>query len=228
MSQESIVQLAAAAVAALALGGAVGFLTGRARREWHDVSDWKMRMAARDRDLSDTVERLAEAEVELQSVRDRVTASPVHDPEAEARIAALTEELQSADEELTRLRSLEVDKAPAASSDMARRLEALEVELSTLASMRCPDPSAHRRTAAPTPPRPAVPPADDDLTLITGIGPGLADLLRRLGYRTFRDIAAMGDDDLDEIARIAGDVVGPSAREGWVESARRLTSNDAA
>jgi len=228
VSQESIVQLAAAAVAALALGGAVGFLVGRARREWHDVSDWKMRMTARDRDLSDAVERLAEAEVELQSLRDRVTASPVHDPEAEARIAALTEELTSADEELTRLRSLEVDKAPAASSDMARRLEALEVELSTLASMRCPDPSAHRRTAAPTPPRAAAPPADDDLTLITGIGPGLADVLRLLGYRTFRDIAAMGDDDLDEIARIAGDAVGPSAREGWVESARRLSSNDAA
>jgi predicted flap endonuclease-1-like 5' DNA nuclease len=126
------------------------------------------------------------------------------------------------------LRALEVDKAPAASSDMARRLEALEVELSTLASMRCPDPSVHRRTAAPAPPRAADPATDDDLTMITGVGPGLADVLRRMGYRTFRDIAAMGDDDLEEIARVAGDVVGPSAREGWVESARRLISNDAA
>jgi hypothetical protein len=80
VSQESIVQLAAAAVAALALGGAVGFLAGRARREWHDVSDWKTRIAARDRDLSDAVERLAKAEVELQSLRDRLAASPVHDP----------------------------------------------------------------------------------------------------------------------------------------------------
>jgi predicted flap endonuclease-1-like 5' DNA nuclease len=211
--------------AGAAVGGImVGFAVGRSRVPKGDAVDWRIRMAARDRELADSAGRLADAAVEIQTLRARMDSS-VPDPATEARIATLTEELGLADEELTRLRSLGVDRTQAGSSDMARRLEALEVELSTLASMRCPDPAAHRR-ARPTRVRLNRPdesgPPGDDLTRITGVGPGLAEILNTMGYRTFGDIAALTDEDLEEIGRVTGGIAGPSAREGWVESARRL------
>ena len=218
----------AVAAAASGAGVVVGLRIGRTRRDRHDTGDWKVRMAARDRDLGDAVERLADAEIELQALRERLMALPSRDPETEAQIAGLTEELGLADDELTRLRSLGVDKSPAGSSALARRHESLEVELSTLASLRCSDPSAHRRSLAGSQAPAAPPPKDDDLTLITGVGPGLAEILRAMGYRTFTDIAGLSDDDLEEIAQVAGGVIGSSAREGWVESARRLAAHDAA
>lgn len=226
MLDVSFVQAAAAGGAALVTGLVGGILIGR-RRPGGGDADWKMRMAARDHDLADAVARLSDAEIELQALRIQVSSVPPPDVQIEARLAELTEELNQADEELTRLRFLGVDKEPAGSSAMARRLESLEVELSTLASMRCPDPSAHRTVPRRRDPAAhSVPPAGDDLTLITGVGPGLAELLRSMGYRTFDDIASLGDDDLDRIGEVAGGIVGPSAREGWVESARRLAEED--
>ncbi len=232
MSAE-VMLYAGAGLGGLLVGVVAGLVIGRGNRPEDTETDWKVRMAARDRDLTDAVDRLADAEVELQSLRERLGATRRPDPEADAQIAALTEELHLADDELTRLRSLGVDRSPAASSGLAQRLEALEVELATLASMRCPDPSAHRGSGSfrnrPVPaPEPEEPGGEDDLTRITGVGPGLAAVFRQMGYRTFADIARLTDRDLSEIAEIAGGVAGPSAREGWVQSARRLASHDAA
>ena len=227
MSEVSV-QLAVVGGSALLIGFVVGRLFRRGGSHGSEEADWRVRVAARDRDLGDAVERLADAEIELQALRERLMALPSRDPETEAQIADLTEELGLADDELTRLRSLGVDKSPAGSSALARRLESLEVELSTLASLRCPDPSAHRRSLAGSQAPAAPPPKDDDLTLITGVGPGLAEILRAMGYRTFTDIAGLSDDDLEEITQVAGGVIGSSAREGWVESARRLAAHDAA
>lgn len=228
MSEVSLMQVAIGG-SALVAGLVIGLLIGRIGRGGREEADWRMRMAARDRELADTVDRLADAEVELQSLRDRVVLLPTHDPETDARLAELTEELAQADEELTRLRSLGVDQSLAGSTDLARRLEALEVELSTLASMRCPDPAAHRKAAAhPSAAITVGAPIDDDLTRITGVGPGLAEILRQMGYRTFGDIARLTDRDLEEIAKLAGGIAGPSAREGWAESARRLADHNAA
>jgi predicted flap endonuclease-1-like 5' DNA nuclease len=225
--------LLAGLVTGLVVGGIVGGVLSRSERSFEDATDWRVRMAARDRDLLDATNRLADAQLELQSLRDRLGGARHPDPLADAQIAALTEELRLADDELTRLRSLGLDRSPAAPSGIAQRLEALEVELATLASMRCPDPSAHRGTGSFRR-RPSLrvdiesDPDGDDLTRIVGVGPGLAAVFRRMGYRTFADVARLDDGALEEIARIAGDVAGPSAREGWVQSARRLASHTAA
>ena len=196
----------------------VGLAMGRHRANRGNVTaDWKMRLATRDRDLSDAVDRLIEAELALQ---DALKAQE-RDPDAgiRARVAALAEELTEAEDELTRLRALGVDRAPVDGS-VARRLETLEAELATLESLRCPDPSAHRR-------RGATEPQEDDLTRITGVGRGLAEILRDLGYRTFEDVAGMTDDDLAAITDLAGGIAGPASREAWVRSARRLADESA-
>jgi len=211
---------AAAALVALL----IGFSLGRTRkRPGPDEADWRVRLAARDRDLLDATERLVDAELALQEVLGHATA-PTLDAETAAQVSSLTEELQEAEDELMRLRSLGVDRTPAGGS-IARRLETLEAELATLESMRCPDPAAHRhqRSSRRTPSDPVTPDiGGDDLTMITGVGPGLAEIFRGLGYQTFEAVARLTDDDLASIAELTGGVAGPAAREGWVQSARRL------
>jgi hypothetical protein len=130
------------------LGIAIGFLLGRRRgaRSAGD-SDWKIRLAARDQDLADAMSRLVDAELAYQAAMEQVTAMPSGDPESMARIEALTEELAEAEDELTRLRVLGIDRTPAG-GNLSRRLETLEAELATLESLRCPEPAAHRRNAA--------------------------------------------------------------------------------
>lgn len=121
----------------LLIGALAGWI-GRGSRNGAGVSeaDWRLRLQARDRDLREAEARLA-ALVEAVSALDG-------DTNAADRLIALEEELSNADQELDRLRALEIDKNPASGS-MSRRLEELEVELATLESMKCPEPAAHRR-----------------------------------------------------------------------------------
>lgn len=206
-----IALLAGSTVVALFLG----YVAGRHRSNGNaGSSDWKMRLAARDRDLAEAADRLIEAELALQTALQGTHQGS--DPESRARIDALTEELADAEDELTRLRSLGVHEA-AAEGTLARRLETLEAELATLESLRCPDPAAHRR-------RHAAEDLADDLTRITGVGQGLARILHRLGYRTFDDVTRMTDGDFQAITEAAGGTAGPSSREAWVQSAERLAA----
>ena len=119
------------------LGG--WLLRGSRNGDGISTADWRIRLAARDRDLREAEERLA-ALVRAVSDLDADTS-------AADRLIALQEELERADEELDRLRALEIDKNPASGS-ISRRLEELEVELATLESMKCPEPAAHRRARA--------------------------------------------------------------------------------
>ncbi|MEX2420062.1 MAG: hypothetical protein WD652_06740 [Acidimicrobiia bacterium] len=145
MEEALIIQIGIGAGAAV-LGIAVGFLLGRGRRPGpEDASDWKLRLAARDQDLSSAMDRLVEAEMAYQAAMEQVSAAAAGNPDSAARIEALTEELAEAEDELTRLQVLGVDRTPAG-GNLARRLETLESELATLESLRCPDPSAHRRS----------------------------------------------------------------------------------
>ena len=132
--------LALASGGALVLGLVAGWVV-RGARNSSGVSDadWRLRLAARDRDLEEAEHRLASLV--------RAVGALDGDMDAAARLVALDEELLEAEHELDRLRALEIDKNPASSSIMARRLEELEVELATLESLRCPEPSAHRRSA---------------------------------------------------------------------------------
>jgi hypothetical protein len=147
LEEALIIQIGIGAGAAVT-GLAVGFLLGRWRRPGpEDATDWKLRLAARDQDLSSAMDRLVEAEMAYHAAMEAGSATPAGDSDSVARIEALTEELAEAEDELTRLRVLGVDRTPAG-GNLARRLETLESELATLESLRCPDPSAHRRSEA--------------------------------------------------------------------------------
>ena len=61
---------------------------------------------------------------------------------------------------------------------------------------------------------------DDDLEAIHGVGPKLATLLRANGIRTFREIAAWGDAEIEAFSEHLPDFPDRIREEGWVESAR--------
>ena len=134
---ESVPLLALIPLTSLVIGIAGGWmLRGRRNSGETSVADWRLRLEARDRDLRDAEERLIALVQAVGAVDSSVDAAD--------RLIALDEELRNADEELDRLRALEIDKNPASGS-ISRRLEELEVELATLESMKCPEPAAHRR-----------------------------------------------------------------------------------
>jgi predicted flap endonuclease-1-like 5' DNA nuclease len=62
----------------------------------------------------------------------------------------------------------------------------------------------------------------DDLKLIRGIGPAFERELKRLGVRTFSQIAAWSDDDIDQIGPQIKARPERIKRDGWVKRAREL------
>jgi predicted flap endonuclease-1-like 5' DNA nuclease len=67
----------------------------------------------------------------------------------------------------------------------------------------------------------------DDLTRIPGIGPALARGLRALGVRRYDEVAALGDVDLERIARALRVSVGRIRRNDWVGHAAALAAERA-
>lgn len=133
----SVPLLALIPTGSLVIGLILGWLVRGARNsDGLTARDWRLRLAARDRDLQAAEERMAALVSAVGGLDGDISAAD--------RLIALDEELRDADEELDRLRALEIDKNPASGS-ISRRLEELEVELATLESMRCPEPAAHRR-----------------------------------------------------------------------------------
>ena len=65
--------------------------------------------------------------------------------------------------------------------------------------------------------------AADDLTRLVGIGPTLANKLANLGVRTFADIAAWTDEDLERVDK-ALELKGRAAREAWIDQARQFAA----
>ena len=62
----------------------------------------------------------------------------------------------------------------------------------------------------------------DDLKLIKGVGPVLEDLLHRLGYWHFDQIAAWTPEEVAWVDENLEEFKGRVTREGWVEQARQL------
>lgn len=77
-----------------------------------------------------------------------------------------------------------------------------------------------------------VPPAEsgegDDLTRIKGVGPKLGALLNSLGVKSYVQIAAWSDEDIDRIDAQLGTFEGRIRRDNWVEQAKLLSSGDVA
>jgi predicted flap endonuclease-1-like 5' DNA nuclease len=64
--------------------------------------------------------------------------------------------------------------------------------------------------------------AADDLTRIKGIGPGLARQLEALGFRTFRQLAALSEEELAAIDAKLTSIKGRCFRDDWIGQARAL------
>ncbi len=60
----------------------------------------------------------------------------------------------------------------------------------------------------------------DDLKLVSGIGPAIERALNELGVTSFRQIARWKDKDIERVARKLGEPPERIRRDGWVESAR--------
>lgn len=66
--------------------------------------------------------------------------------------------------------------------------------------------------------------AEDDLTILEGIGPKVAQILREAGIRTFADLAQAEAAHVQEILNAAGlRMMNPA---GWIEQARLAAAGD--
>ncbi|MCS7009900.1 MAG: helix-hairpin-helix domain-containing protein [Anaerolineales bacterium] len=67
-------------------------------------------------------------------------------------------------------------------------------------------------------------PVEDDLTILEGIGPKVAQVLQQAGIRTFADLAHADVGRVQEILKAAGlQMMNPS---GWIEQARLAAAGD--
>ena len=146
------------ASAALPIGFAVGWLLRGRGLTRNDQADWMTRIAARDRELHEVREDLADATLALQNAQTKSEESSEADSATadlareRARADAVTERLRATEAELADVRDLEMRVSSSGPPDLLRRIEELEVDLSAPASHRCPDPAAHPSTVlSPTP-----------------------------------------------------------------------------
>ena len=63
---------------------------------------------------------------------------------------------------------------------------------------------------------------EDDLTAIRGIGPASLKILNELGYRTYLDLAVLGQQDIERINAALGPMGSRMQREDWVGQAAQL------
>ncbi len=70
----------------------------------------------------------------------------------------------------------------------------------------------------------SIPIQPDDLTLLEGIGPKVAQVLNKAGIRSFADLAAANASDLQKTLDAAGlQMMNP---EGWIEQAKLAAKGD--
>jgi chromosome segregation ATPase len=169
--------------AGAALGILLGWLLRGDRTKGDNAKDWKTRLAARDEDLHAAQQELADTVIRLQELQAAVHRNGNGEDEdlTEARrtMLELGRELESARRALARLGdpASELDAARSeiasleerillleeerATGPPGARIEELEAELATLASMRCPHPGAHRQTATAEPASQETAPLED-------------------------------------------------------------------
>lgn len=68
----------------------------------------------------------------------------------------------------------------------------------------------------------------DDLKRITGVGPKLEQMLNEQGITTFRQLAALTDEQVDELQSRLPQFPGRIRRDNWVAQAKQLSTGDSA
>jgi predicted flap endonuclease-1-like 5' DNA nuclease len=68
--------------------------------------------------------------------------------------------------------------------------------------------------------------AKDDLTMLRGIGPKIADILNGIGVTRFSQIARWTEQDIAEVDPILGGFSGRIVREEWIDQAKLLAAGD--
>jgi len=177
-----------------------GFLLGWAIRAGRDTSDsrqdWKTRLAARDTDVREAQDRLADATVELQAAQEQLAArgDPMDAPEVRERIAALEERLTA-----------EGCPDPAAHG-AAASLDPPN-DLDNVVSLRS--------GGAPAGGQPV-----DDLTRIPGIDEGVEMVLAGMGVTSYRQLMQLSEEQTTIVEDLLhGTIVD---RIAWSQAAREL------
>jgi predicted flap endonuclease-1-like 5' DNA nuclease len=238
------------------LGLLLGWLLRAARTTEGDTpGDWKTRLAARDEDLQAAQQELADTVLQLQELQTTVYRNGNGEPtkeltEARRVLLELGREMEAAE-----LKVAGEDGSDggleAARSQIARleeqvlRLEAEQPELANLESVRCPDPSAHRKrnpnlqvvapdegAGAPGDGEPYPPLANggdpdpngerdvDDLTSIRGIGGGLSRILTTLGITTYQGLAEIDDSVVGRLQEMLDGAPVDVDPDRWATAAR--------
>lgn len=171
----------------------------------------------------------AAVERRLDSLGENIRAIPAPKTPAPVDLAPVTRTLSTLEHRVNALsRPQSVDLAP-----FDQRLKAIEHELGNLGK-RLAEPQ--RVAAAPQerprnePPRnePRILKAalygkQDDLKLISGVGPMLEGLLNKNGVFYFWQVASWSDQDIDVIDDRLDVFKGRIARDNWVDQAKQLT-----
>lgn len=165
---------------------------------------------------------------DLQLERARATAKV-----ARAELAAKAERLSQVEQELAearieidRLRRHEVDEPrPRAAVLSGKRLHIEVDEVLAAASLdgapTAGDAAQESSMEVAVEPPGGVAPLED-LSVIRGIGPATAKLLKRLGYTTVQHIAAWDETDIEKVVAAKKTLKSRIERDGWVEQARNL------
>ncbi len=122
------------------------------------------------------------------------------------------------------------DSAKGAAKDTKAAVQKAEAVLKEAKTAATPPPPAAPKLAQATPkvvPAPVKPPApklaaaNDDLTVIKGIGPKFAKTLNEHGITSYRQLASLKPKEVEALEAKLG-FSGRFEREGWIEQAREL------
>lgn len=181
-------------IISLFLGFSIGWFLGRWLQKSHIADEFTAQLAA-ERERAQKVEaRLNERSRDLDAARVAFEGGRGRSGDLTDQIAALQTELESARNALV---AAEVAPGVAPTRDEGR------TRISEIAA----------RTAG------GVPPTDDDLTKVRGIGPKIEGLLKSMGITSFRQIARFETDDIAYVTVALEAFPGRIERDDWMSSA---------
>ena len=98
----------------------------------------------------------------------------------------------------------------------------IELMLSTQTKTRVKEQPAEPKRASEIKAIAQVPVRQDDLKMISGVGPGLEKKLQDAGIKSYAQIAALTDDDIAELEAHVVKFAGRIKRDDWIGQAQQL------